>query len=165
MLMYAIIYWGDDTIYPLLGADQGMKTFETLEDADEEAKRKEERSGRECRVISIDSVHEQLMKLLTKEVLQRFEKIGSQENTTDPIVIVKFFDPSGAGTWFATEYDPDRKVFFGYVSLFNDHNNEWGSFSLDELESIRGNLGLGIERDAYGSEKTISAWKSSMQIV
>ena len=96
------------------------------------------------------------MKLLTKQLENRFKKIGSQENEEDPIVIAKFFNPTGAGTWWATEYNPEDKTFFGYASIFNDHNDEWGYFSLLELESFKGFGGLGIERDLYCGEKSIS---------
>ncbi len=96
------------------------------------------------------------MKLLTKELLERFAKVGRQEEVKDPLVIAKFFNPSGAGTWYATEYDPQSKEFFGYVSIFGDECDEWGSFSLDELQNYTGKLGLGIERDLYFSEKPIS---------
>ena len=96
------------------------------------------------------------MKLLTKELLERFVKVGRQEDSADPIVVAKFFNPTGAGTWYATEYDPESKEFFGFVSIFGDWNDEWGSFSLAELESYRGNFGLGIERDLYFDEKRIS---------
>jgi hypothetical protein len=96
------------------------------------------------------------MQLLTKELLKRFEKIGRQEDVADPIVGAKFFNPTGAGTWYATEDDPEEKTFFGYVSIFGDWNDEWGSFSLDELQNYRGKFGLGIERDLYFDEKPIS---------
>ena len=96
------------------------------------------------------------MQLLTKELLNRFEKVGRQEEVADPIVIAKFFNPAGAGTWYATEYDPESKEFFGYVSIFGDWNDEWGSFALSELENYRGKFGLGIERDRYFDEQPIS---------
>jgi len=96
------------------------------------------------------------MKLLTKELLARFAKLGRQEDSADPIVVAKFFNPAGAGTWYATEYDPESKEFFGYVSIFGDDCDEWGSFSLAELENYRGKFGLGIERDIYFDEKRIS---------
>ena len=96
------------------------------------------------------------MKLLTKELEKRFKEVGSQENVKDPIVIAKYFNPCGAGTWWATEYDPETKVFFGYASIFGDHNDEWGYFSLEELESFTGKFGLGIERDLYCGEQKIS---------
>jgi len=37
-------------------------------------------------------------------------------------------------------------LFYGLVDGFE---KEWGYFSLKELESVRGPLGLGIERDIY----------------
>jgi hypothetical protein len=96
------------------------------------------------------------MKLLTQKLLERFEQVGSQEEASDPLVIAKFFNPAGAGTWYATECEPGSKCFFGYVSIFGDHNDEWGWFSLEELEAYRGAFGLGIERDLYFSEQPIS---------
>ena len=96
------------------------------------------------------------MQLLTQELIKRFAKLGRQENTADPIVVAKFFNPTGAGTWYATEYHPESKEFFGYVSIFGDWNDEWGYFSLEELQSYQGKFGLGIERDLYFGEKRIS---------
>jgi len=105
------------------------------------------------------------MKLMTKELEGRFKEIGSQEEVKDPIVIAKFFNPAGVGTWFATEYNPEDKIFFGYVSLFGDYNDEWGSFSLEELESVKGLFGLGIERDLYCGEKPISEFDKKAVLV
>ena len=96
------------------------------------------------------------MKLMTKELEQPFAKVGSQENDPDPIFLAKFFNPTGAGTWYASEYDPNDRIFFGYVSIFGDWNDEWGSFSLAELEEYRGSFGLGIERDLYFQEQRAS---------
>ena len=96
------------------------------------------------------------MKLMTKELEIRFARIGSQENADDPLIIAKFFNPQGAGTWYATEYDPNTKTFFGYVSIFGDWNDEWGYFSLDELETFKGPLDIGIERDLYWDERRFS---------
>lgn len=88
---------------------------------------------------------------MTDQILKRFQEIGRQEQSKDPIVVVKYFNPRGAGTWLATEYFPDEQLFFGYVSIFGDHCDEWGYFSLAELE------GLGyIERDLYCGEKKMS---------
>ncbi len=96
------------------------------------------------------------MKLLTKELIERFNKVGKQEEIKDPLVIAKFFNPTGAGTWYATEYDIKSKIFLGYVSIFRDWNDEWGYFSLTELESLKGPFGLGIERDIYFNSKPFS---------
>jgi len=105
------------------------------------------------------------MKLLTKEVENNFKKVGSQEQEKDPVVIAKFFNPTGAGTWFATEYDPKEKKFFGYVSIFGDHCDEWGYFTLEEIENFRGKFGLGIERDRHCDVKPISEFNiKSLQL-
>lgn len=77
------------------------------------------------------------MKLLTKAILEQFQKTGSQAQVADPIVIAKFFNPTGAGTWYATEFDEETGIFFGFVSIFGDWNDEWGNFTLAELESFR----------------------------
>ncbi|MFH1294262.1 MAG: DUF2958 domain-containing protein [Pseudomonadota bacterium] len=93
---------------------------------------------------------------MTKEVENLFKKIGRQEEVEDPIVVAHFFNPSGSGDWWATEYFPEEREFFGYVSIFGDHCDEWGYFSLTELESVKGPFGLGIERDLYFEHKPIS---------
>ena len=92
------------------------------------------------------------MRLMTKELEKRFAQVGSQKEVEDPVIVAKFFNPTGAGTWYATEYDPKEKMFFGYVSIFGDWNDEWGYFSLAELESYKSPFGLGIERDLYWKE-------------
>jgi len=91
------------------------------------------------------------MKLLTKEILKAFEKQGdtSQKKASETKVIAKFFNPTGAGTWYAAEWIPEEGIFFGFVSIFNDYNDELGYFSLQELEEFRGMFGLGIERDMH----------------
>ena len=89
------------------------------------------------------------MNLLTKDLLKRFEEIGSQEQDENPIVIAKFFNPTGLGTWYATEYNPETKIFYGYANIFK---GEWGEFSLEELENFMGPLSIGIERDLYFPE-------------
>src|SRR4051812_20953869 len=96
------------------------------------------------------------MQLMTTKIEARFAEVGSQEFIPDPIVIAKYFNPTGAGTWYATEYDPANKMFFGYVSIFGDSCDEWGDFSLEELQEFRGHLGLGIERDLFCGEFPIS---------
>ena len=89
------------------------------------------------------------MKLLTNELLKRFEQIGCQDGHSDPLILAHFFNPVGAGDWYASEYYPENRVFFGFVSLLEQ---EWGYFSLDELESVRLPIGLKIERELYFNE-------------
>lgn len=87
------------------------------------------------------------------DLMERFAEVGSQQKEKDPIVIAKFFDPQGAGTWLATEYDATDRVFFGYATIFE---GEWGYFSLDELEAYTGRFGVGIERDLHCGEVPMS---------
>ena len=89
---------------------------------------------------------------MTKALEKRFAKVGRQEKVEDPIIIAKFFNPTGGGTWLASEYNPKDKIFFGYASIFGDHCDEWGYFSLEELEDYKGRFGLGIERDLHFTE-------------
>jgi hypothetical protein len=93
------------------------------------------------------------MKLLTKQLENRFAKVGSQEEKgLGAKAIAKFFTPDSNWTWYASEYHPEDRVFFGLV---DGQYAELGYFSLDELESVRGPMGLPIERDINFQEKTL----------
>jgi Protein of unknown function (DUF2958) len=85
------------------------------------------------------------MELLTQELRQQLPPLYSQEAVADPLVICKFFTPDAQWTWYALEFDGED-VFFGWVVGFEQ---ELGYFRLSELESVRGPLGLQIERDVY----------------
>ncbi len=88
------------------------------------------------------------MELLTAELRSRLPALYSQEHNQDPIVHSKFFTPDSNWTWLVTEgsaQDGDF-LFFGYVIGLEE---EWGYFVLSELESVRGPLGLEIERDLH----------------
>jgi hypothetical protein len=88
-----------------------------------------------------------MLKLLTKEILKKLPAQGSTEGQgKDAIAQVKFFTPDSNWTWYAVEYDPDAKMFFGLVDGFE---KELGYFGLEELEQIRGPMGLNLERDLY----------------
>ena len=85
------------------------------------------------------------MELLPREIRKRLPKLGETENIKDPIARVKFFAPWSNWTWYAVEFDGED-TFFGLVFGFE---RELGYFSLKELESIRGPMGLRIERDLH----------------
>lgn len=93
------------------------------------------------------------MKLLTKEILEKLPKIYSQEEKgLEAVAIVKFFTPDSNWTWYATEFDGDD-LFFGLVEGFE---KEIGYFRLSELQSVKGALGLPIERDMFFKPKTLN---------
>ena len=87
------------------------------------------------------------MKLMTDEIAARLPALCSQDGKgLDAIVQVKYFTPDSNWTWYATEYDPETRTFFGYVVGFE---SGFGTFTLDEMEAARGPTGLPIERDLY----------------
>jgi hypothetical protein len=88
------------------------------------------------------------MKLMTQEILHKIPALRATENIPldQKIAHVKFFTPWTNWTWYGVEYDPDERMFFGYVVGLE---KEWGYFSLDELEAVKGPFGLKIERDKY----------------
>ncbi len=86
------------------------------------------------------------MKLLTKAIEKQLPALYANEEVEDSKLIVKFFTPDSNWTWWASEFDPEQRLFFGLVDGLE---REWGYFSLDELESARGPLGLKIERDMW----------------
>ena len=92
------------------------------------------------------------MVLLTKEVLKKLPPLYSQEEKgLDAVAVVKFFTPDSNWTWYATEFDGED-LFFGLVDGFE---KEIGYFRLSELQSVKGALGLPIERDMYFKPKTL----------
>ena len=93
------------------------------------------------------------MKLLTKENERSLPALGSQDGKGGEVIVrVKFFDPCGSWTWYAIEYDPEARVFFGVVDGFE---KEYGYFSLDELESVTNRMGLHLERDKFFTPKPL----------
>ena len=92
------------------------------------------------------------MKLLTKAIEKKIPALYSGESIScdDKICQVKFFHPMCQMTWFATEYDPESGLFFGWVE--NGQMSEWGNFSLQEMQSLKVR-GLGMERDMYFKPK------------
>lgn len=93
------------------------------------------------------------MELLPKDIEGTLPALYSQEDKGDEAIAqIKFFTPWTSWTWYASEYDPEKRVFFGVVV---GHERELGNFSLDELEAIRGPGGLRIERDLYWTPKPL----------
>jgi hypothetical protein len=72
--------------------------------------------------------------------------------------VVKLFTPDAQCTWLLTELDPDDGLAFGLCDL-GMGEPELGYVSLVELQSVRGKLGLPIERDLhFEADKAISAY-------
>ena len=92
---------------------------------------------------------------MTKNIKKNIPTLYSQENTKDPIVYIKFFCPWNDWTWYATEFD-GQDMFFGWV--FGNFP-EMGYFRLSDLQSVRGPIGLGVERDLHFNPTPLSECK------
>ena len=94
------------------------------------------------------------MSLMTKELEKRFEAQGytGDKEAKDIIVIAKFFNPIGVGTWFCYEYEQEDRIFWCFANLGDPDFAELGTVSLDEMESLNLPFGLKIERDLYFTE-------------
>jgi hypothetical protein len=80
----------------------------------------------------------------------------AQDGTKEFKAEVKLFNPTGVGTWYLSELDPETNVAFGLCCI---HEEELGYVSLDELSEFKGRFGLGIERDKYFISKSFEECK------
>lgn len=87
-------------------------------------------------------------------------KIYTQDGLGDKAkVFVKIFDPAGSWTWFITEWNETTNEAFGLVHGFED---ELGYMNLEEMASVRGNLGIGLEIDVHFLPTTLGEVKKSL---
>jgi hypothetical protein len=111
------------------------------------------------------------MMILTKEVLNAFAKQGKTGNKSmkDIKIVLKLFNPCGAGTWYLYEKEDDD-IYWGFVNLGDTMCAECGTVSMSELMAYRGRFGLGIERDMHfkplsmSLEEVISKVKSGQHV-
>ena len=103
-----------------------------------------------------------MTKLITDEQRAQLLANGRQSlgnDHFDPPPVVKLFTPDAGATWLLTEIDPDdHDHAFGLCDLGQGFP-ELGYVSLAELQSMRGHLGLPVERDLHFiATKVISAY-------
>ena len=89
------------------------------------------------------------MQLMTKKQEEQLVKNHELQNANPEKdmknkAVIKLFNPTGIGTWYVSEYDPETKIAFGVADLGHP---EMGSFALWELEELKLPMGLKIERD------------------
>ena len=101
------------------------------------------------------------MKLLTQEIRKKLPPLYSQDGKSGKAIAqVKYFSPSSSCNWYILEGESvldesGKEVDFRFFGLVDGHDKELGYFSLSELESVRGPMGLPIERDLYWQPKTL----------
>ena len=88
------------------------------------------------------------MALFTKEQMEQLLNNGRDERE-DHVPVVKLFTPDANATWLISEIDPhDRDQAFALAYLGVGFP-EMGWVSIRELESVRGSMGLPVERDLW----------------
>lgn len=102
------------------------------------------------------------MNLISDELRTQLLANGRQslaDEGFDPPPVVKLFTPDAGATWLLTEIDPDDDDHaFGLCDLGLGFP-ELGYVSLAELATVRGRLGLPVERDLhFKADKAISAY-------
>ncbi|MER8882420.1 DUF2958 domain-containing protein [Mesorhizobium sp. M0816] len=106
------------------------------------------------------------MQILTQDLREKLLANGRQQlplrgtgGEIDFMPVVKLFTPDAGATWLLTEIDPeDPDIAFGLCDL-GLGCPELGSVSLTELASVRGRLGLPVERDRhFRADKPLSAY-------
>jgi hypothetical protein len=95
---------------------------------------------------------------LTKVLIANGHRSLADEHF-DPLPVAKLFTPDAGATWLLSEIDPhDHDRAFGLCDL-GLGCPELGWMSLAELASVRGQLGLPVERELYWTaSKPLSAY-------
>ena len=100
-------------------------------------------------------------KLIPDEILSSIPNLYETEGSLNPMCHVKLFTPDSSWTWFVIEYSADTDTCYGYVQGLD---SELGYFQLSELESVRGPLGLAIERDLSFTPTPFATIKKSENV-
>jgi len=86
-----------------------------------------------------------MSKLIPQTLLSEIPDLYETEGETNPLCYIKLFTPDSNWTWYIIEFSKsDTSTCYGYVRGLE---SELGYFTLEELESVHGPLGLAIERD------------------
>ena len=101
------------------------------------------------------------MKLITKALLKNYSTETLDDSKKK--AVIKYFSPVGRFTWYVIEGEVQKDgdiLFFGYVKGNDPMDDEYGYFSLKELESITLPWGLKIERDLHFDPTSIEDIKT-----
>ncbi|WP_022669457.1 DUF2958 domain-containing protein [Desulfospira joergensenii] len=76
--------------------------------------------------------------MITNEHLKGIPGLYQAEGVKAKDKIIYLHMCLGACHWYAAEYDPKARIFYGFA-VFNDDfiNAQWGFFSLNELRGLR----------------------------
>lgn len=95
-----------------------------------------------------------------KQIEDKFPKLRyndlKRKRAEDTPIICKFFDPTGSWTWYVTEAEKRGEEDFLFFGFVRGIENELGYFTLSELRSVKGRMGLGIEMDIHFGKHMLS---------
>ncbi len=97
------------------------------------------------------------MELIPKELRDTIPKLYETEEQKDLTAYIKLF--IDGWSWYITELSIDDNICFGYV--VSPFGSELGYFSLNEIQEVKGSLGIGVERDLSFKPVRFSAIKKS----
>ena len=90
--------------------------------------------------------------LITKEIERKAPALRATEDipVDEKRVVAKLFDPCGRWTFYLVEYDPEKRLAFGFVrSPLDPAFDELGYVDIAEVEETRNSWGIHMERDRY----------------
>ena len=104
------------------------------------------------------------MKLITKAIANKMPNLYETDGQGDKAIIqAKLFTPDSSFTWYILEMDQESGDCFGLVtSNLNYNQPEYGYFNINELKTVKGKLGLPVERDLWFGKKTVGEMKKDL---
>ncbi|GAI78968.1 unnamed protein product [marine sediment metagenome] len=100
------------------------------------------------------------MKLLTKDIEKKLPALYSQEEVSNPKIIVKFFHPLSDWSWYVTEGEKVENGDWRFFGLVDGFEKELGYFHLSQLEEVKVK-GIGVERDMYFGEHFLNEFRGT----
>ena len=79
-------------------------------------------------------------------------KIDKNTPLEDRVIHMHFF--LDGHDWYLSEYDPQKRVFFGYMVPKDDYRNaRWDYFSIDHLDQIKSKTSSQVIRNTHWEPK------------
>ena len=114
-------------------------------------KQNEQHNNEQKQQINNKNTEHNKMELMPESLANTLPKLYETENiqTENKLLLVRYIAIFSNWEWLVSEYDPIEGIAFGYViSGLGSDCNEWGYFSIEELEQMNGdNLQIIREED------------------
>lgn len=99
-------------------------------------------------------------KLIPTELLEKIPDLYETERFVNPVCHIKLFTPDAQWTWYIIELSKeDKSTCYGFVQGLEC---ELGYFSLNEISTLKGPLGLAVERDSSFKPVALSTIKKGV---